>query len=251
MPKVLCIFILLPFTLFAQTDAYYQAMTLGENAQASRQYAQAIQFYTKAIQLAPNEKEAYLRQMSVAIEKRDLTTFKRTIGQLEGLEYSLPLEVYLTYAQLAKKQRLYNDGLQMLNKAELRYKISKSIILHRVELYQKLNNNAAVIKALNQALELDSKSIDVLHQLATIYIDINSRKSIDLFKKLLDYPAYKDVALSSLGLLHTKLYQADPGPNNRNNLVLALGYYNSYYKKHPQSKDTKEMIDHIRFLLES
>lgn len=254
MPKILSIFIctLLSFTSFAQvSDAYYQAMTLGENAQASRQYAQAIQHYAKAIQLAPNQKEAYLRQINVAIQKRDLTTFKRTIGQLEGLEYALPLDVYLTYAQLAKKQRLYNDGLKMLDKAELRHKVSKTIILHRAELYQKLNDNAAVIKALNKALELDPRSMDVLHQLATIYIDINTRKSIDLFKKLSVDPNYKDIASSSLGLLHIKLYQADPGPNNRNNLVLALGYYNSYHKKHPQNKDTKEMINHIRTLLGS
>jgi tetratricopeptide (TPR) repeat protein len=243
------IFIFLPFTFFAQTDAYYQAMTLGENAQRSNQYAQAIQYYAKAIQLAPNQKEAYLRQMNVAIRKRDLTTFKRTIGQLEGLEYSIPLEIYITYAQLAKKQRLYNDGLKMLNKAELRHKTSKTILLHRAELYKKLNDNAAVIKTLNQALELDTESMDVLHQLATIYIEINTRKSIDLFKKLLVSPTYKDAALSSLGLLHTKLYQADPGPNNRNNLILALGYYNSYYKKHPQNKDAKEMIASIRTLL--
>lgn len=254
MPQILSTFIftLFTFTSFAQaSDAYYQAMALGENAQASHQYAQAIQHYAKAIQLEPTQKEAYLRQIDVAIQKRDLTTFKRTIGQLEGLEYALPLDVYITYAQLAKKQRLYNDGLKMLDKAELRHKISKTIILHRADLYQKLNNNAAVIKALNQALELDPKSMDVLHQLATIYIDINTRKSIDLFKKLSVDPAYQDVAFSSLGLLHIKLYQADPGPNNRNNLILALGYYNDYYKKYPQNTDTKEMIEHIRVLLEA
>jgi tetratricopeptide (TPR) repeat protein len=253
MPKFLSIFTftLLPFIFFAQSDAYHQAMTLGENAQASRQYAQAIQYYAQAIQLEPNQKEAYLRQMNVAIQKRDLTTFKRTIGQLEGLEYVLPLDIYITYAQLAKKQRLYNDGLKMLNKAVLRYKINKTILLHRADLYEKLNDNASVIKTLNQALELDSKSMDILHQLATVYIDINTRKSIDLFKQLSVDPAYKDAALSSLGLLHTKLYQADPGPNNRNNLVLALGYYNDYYKNHPQSQDTKEMIDNIRILLGS
>jgi tetratricopeptide (TPR) repeat protein len=252
MSKVLYLFILLPFSVFAQlSDAYYQTMTLGENAQASRQYAQAIQYYAKAIQLEPTQKEAYLRQINVAIQKRDLTTFKRTIGQLEGLEYSIPLDVYITYAQLAKKQRLYNDGLKMLDKAELRHKVNKTIILHRADLYQKLNNNAAVIKALNQALELDPKSMDVLHQLATIYININTRKSIDLFKKLSIDPDYKDIASSSLGLLHIKLYQADPGPNNRNNLVLALGYYNNFYKKHPQNKDIKEMIDNVQVLLES
>lgn len=252
MPKILYFFILLPFTVFAQlSDAYYQAMTLGENAQASRQYAQAIQYYAKAIQLEPTQKEAYLRQINVAIQKRDLTTFKRTILQLEGLEYAIPLDIYITYAQLAKKHRLYNDGLKMLEKAELRHKTNKKILLHRAGLYQKLNNNAAVIKALNQALELEPKSMDVLHQLATIYININTRKSIDLFKKLSIDPAYKDIATSSLGLLHIKLYQADPGPNNRNNLVLALGYYNDFHKKHPQDKDSKEMIDHIRTLLES
>ena len=226
-------------------------MTLGENAQTSRQYAKAIQYYTQAIQLEPNQKEPYLRQMALAIEKRDLTTFKRTISQLEGLEHSLPLNVYITYAQLAKKQRLYNDGLKMLEKAELRHKISKTILLDRADLYRKLNNNAAVVKALNEALALDPRSINVLHELATTYIDINTRKSIDLFKKLSMYPAYKDAASSSLGLLHIKLYQADPGPNNRNNLILALGYYNGYYKKYPQSKEAKEMINHIRTLLEA
>lgn len=252
MSKVLYLFILLPFTVFAQlSDAYYQTMTLGENAQASRQYAQAIQYYAKAIQLEPTQKEAYLRQINVAIQKRDLTTFKRTILQLEGLEYVIPLDVYITYAQLAKKQRLYNDGLKMLDKAEFRHKINKTILLHRADLYKKLNNNAAIIQALNQALELDPKSMDVLHQLATIYININTRKSINLFKKLSMDPDYKDIASSSLGLLHIKLYQADPGPNNRNNLVLALGHYNYFYKRHPQNKDVKEMIDNIRILLEA
>ncbi|WMX16959.1 MULTISPECIES: tetratricopeptide repeat protein [unclassified Aureispira] len=253
MPKFLSlpIFVLLPFTFFAQSDAYHQAITQGESAQANRQYAQAIQYYTQAIQLEPTNVEAYLRQLNVAIQKRDLTTFKRTIGQLEGLEYPLPLEIYITYAQLAKKQRLYNDGLKMLAKAELRHKTNKTILVHRADLYQKLNDNAAVIKTLNQALELNPQNMDIVHQLATIYIDINTRKSIDLFKKLSTNPTYKDVALSSLGLLHTKLYQADPGPNNRNNLVLALQYYNEYYKKHPQNQDAKTMIDNIRILLES
>lgn len=253
MPKVLFISFLIFFsyTLSAQSDAYYQAMTLGENAQASRQYAQAIQYYTQAIQLEPNRVEAYLRQMNVAIQKRDLTTFKRTIGQLEGLEHKLPLDVYITYAQLAKKQRLYNEGLKMLSKAEAKHQLSTTILIHRADLHQKLNDPAAVIKSLNKAFELEPKNMEILYQLATVYIDINTRKSIDLFKKLSIDPTYKDVSLSSLGLLHTKLYQADPGPNNRNNLVLALGYYNDYYKKHPQDQDTKEMINHIRILLES
>lgn len=253
MPKVLCIylFLLLSSVSFAQSDAYYQAMTSGESAQASRQYAQAIQYYAQAIQLEPNNVEAYLRQINVAIQKRDLTTFKRAIGQLEGLEHKLPLEIYITYAQLAKKQRLYNDGLKMLSKAEAKHQLSTTILTHRADLYQKLNDNAAVIKSLNKAMELEPQNTKILHQLATIYIDINTRKSIDLFKKLATDPTYKDVSLSSLGLLHTKLYQADPGPNNRNNLVLALGYYNDYYKKHPQNQDTQEMINHIRTLLES
>lgn len=245
-----CWSFLSPTASLAQSNDYYEAMTLGENAVASRQFAQAIQHYAKAIKLEPSSIEAYLRQIEVAIQKRDLSTFKRTIQQLEGLEHKLPLEVYITYVQLAKKQRLYNDGLSMLTKAELRHKPNKSLLLHRAALYQKLNNNAEVIKTLNKTLELYPQSKDVLYQLATLYLNINTNKSIQLFKKLLLEPPYKDVALSSLGLLYMRLYEADPGVNNRNNLVLALHYYNEYYKRHPQDQDTRNLIASIRILLE-
>ncbi|BDS09798.1 tetratricopeptide repeat protein [Aureispira anguillae] len=242
--------LLLPFACFAQSEDYHQAMALGEHAAASRQFSQAIQHYGQAIKLAPRDIEPYLRQMEVAIQKRDLSIFKRTIHQLEGLEHPLPLDVYITYVQLAKKQRLYNDGLAMLTKAELKHKTSKTLLLHRAGLYQKLNDNAKVIQTLNTALEHYPQSTDVLHQLATIYININPQKSIELHKKLLAEPHYKDVALSALGLLHTKLYEADPGANNRNNLVLALSYYNQYFQRHPQDQEARNMIENIRILLD-
>jgi tetratricopeptide (TPR) repeat protein len=232
----------------AQSSDYDQAMLLGENAASNRQYAQAIQYFGHAIKLEPSVAEAYLNQMECAIQKRDLSVFKRTIQQLEGLEYSLPLDVYLTYAQLAKKHRLYNDGLAMLAKAELRFKKSKLLLLHRAELYQKLNNNAEVIKTLNEALTFDPKNLDIIHQLATIYIDVNPKKSVELFKKLLLEEAYKDSALSSLGLLHCSFYALDPA-KNRSDLVQALDYYQAYFKRHPRDQDSRAIIEHLQTLL--
>jgi len=240
----------LSFSAFTQSDDYEQSMTLGEHAATNRQYAQAIRHFGQAIKLKPSSPEAYLKQMEAAIQKRDLSVFKRTIKQLEGIEYSLPLDVYITYAQLAKKQRLYSDGLAMLDKAELKHKKSKTILLHRAALYEKLNNNLEVINSLNEALRLDSKSLDILHQLATIYININTKKSIELFKKLLESQQYTDSALSSLGLLYTKLYESNPA-KNRTSLIEALNYYKLYSKRHPKDQDILSLIKNIQILLES
>lgn len=216
----------------------------------NRQYAQAIQYYGQAIKINPAKPEAYLHQMEAAILKRDLSVFKRNILQLEGLQYPLVLDIYLTYAQLAKKQRLYNDGLEILAKAEIRYPKKKSIYLERAGLYQKLNNTPEAIKAFNQALELDTKDMDVVYQLATLYLDVNIPKSIELFNQLLSYENYKDASLTSLALLHTKLYEIDP-IKNRSDLMKALDYYNEYYKRHPQDLDTKSVIWNIQLLIEN
>ena len=47
-PFFLFLLILLSFDSAAQLDDYGQVMALGENAAASRQYAQAIQYFGKA-----------------------------------------------------------------------------------------------------------------------------------------------------------------------------------------------------------
>lgn len=252
MQRTLIYYFLLCFPLLnvAQSNDYHEAMKLGEQATASHHFAQAIQHYGNAIKLAPRDAEAYLRQMEVAIQKRDLSIVKRTIQQLEGLEHSLPLEIYLTYAQLAQKQRLYKDGLAMLSKAEAKYTAQKPLLLQRANLYKKLNDHANVIKTLNQALEKYPRNNDILYQLAVTYIPINRQKSIQLFKKLLSDEQYKDAALSALGLLHTKLYEADPGPNNRSNLILALSYYNSYFQRHPKDQDARNIVENLRILLQ-
>ena len=247
---IVCFFCLTMTYCMAQSSAYEQAIIQGENAANNRQYAQAVQYYAQAIKIKPSNPEPYLKQMECAIQKRDLTIFKRSIQQLEGLEYPLILDVYLTYAQLAKKQRLYNDGLAMLDKAELKHKKTKSILLHRAELYQKLNKSTEVIKTLNETLDLYPNSLDVWHQLATLYMQVNKKKSIDCFKKLLVEESYKDIALSSLGLLYTQMYEEDKD-KKRSNLVQALSYYNQYYKRHPKDQETRNLIENIRILLEA
>jgi tetratricopeptide (TPR) repeat protein len=251
MIKVFFFYLLFFFSLnsFAQSNDYQQSMTLGESASTNRQYAQAIRHFGQAIKLKPSSPEAYLKQMEAAIQKRDLSVFKRTIQQLDGLEYSLTLDIYITYAQLAKKQRLYSDGLTMLNKAELKHKKNKSILLHRAAIYEKLNNNLEVINCLNEALKLDPKSLNVLHQLAIIYIKTNTKKSVELFKKLLKSPQYTDSALSSLGLLYTKLYETDP-TKNRADLMEALNYYKLYSKRHPKDQDILALTKSIQILLD-
>lgn len=234
----------------AQIDEYSQSINSGETAMTNRQYAQAIQYFGQAIKVNPAKPEAYLHQMEAAILKRDLSVFKRNILQLEGLEYPLILDIYLTYAQLAKKQRLYNDGLDILVKAEAKYPKTKNIYLERAGIYQKLSNNAEAIKAFNQALQLDTKDMDVLYQLATLYIDVNIPKSIELFNQLLLHENYKDISLTSLALLHTKLYEINP-VKNRLELMKALDYYTEYYKRHPQDLDTKSVIWNIQILIDN
>lgn len=248
--SLFCFYFLLTISpLLAQTNEYSQAISLGETAIINRQYAQAIQYFGQAIKIDPSHPEAYLHQMKAAILKRDLSVFKRNILQLEGLNYSLTLDIYLTYAQLAKKQRLYNDGLDILVRAEAQYPKTKNIYLERAGLYQKLNNPAEAIKAFNQALQLDVNDAEVLYQLATLYIDIDIKKGIELFNQLLLIENYKDVSLTSLALLHTKLYEISPS-KNRSDLIKALDYYNEYYKRHPQDLDTKNIIWNIQLLLE-
>lgn len=237
-----------PF-LWAQPEAYHQALAMGESAIQNRQYAQAIQHFYQATKLAPSNPEPYLQQMKAAIYKRDLSTFKRSLQQLDGLEYDLPVDAYLTYAQLARKQRLYKDGLAMLEKATLKYGQQKSILLEKTAIHQKLNQRLEAIQSLKQAIALDPKDDALTYELALIYMDVNSRRSMELFQSLQSNPAYQDAALTSLGLLHTKLYQADPGKQNLNNLVLARGYYEAYAKKHPKDQEVKEVLGYLDVLL--
>lgn len=237
-------------SISAQTTDYSQAIAQGELAAANNQYPQAIQYFGQAINLQPSAPEAYLKQMEYAIQKRDLSVFKRTIQQLEGLEYALTLDIYLTYAQLAKKKQLYNDALSILSKAELKFKKNRSIFLHRVEIYQKLNNNLEVLKNLNEALALNPNDQYIIHLLATTLLNINPTQSINYFKQLLEQETYKSSALSSLGLLYFRAYKANPKAN-RKDLVQALAYYNDYQQRHSKDLEVKNIIKNIHALLDS
>ena len=249
--KTMLFGVLLLITLegvLAQSDTYDQMVVQGKTAATNRQYGQAIQYFGQAIKLDPRRPEAYLRQMESAIHKRDMSVFKRAILQLEGIEYKLPLEMYLTYAQLAKKQRLYNDGLMMLGKAKKKFKINKKILLQQASLYQKLNKTTEAIAALNEALKLDRKDGAVLHQLALVYMAVDEQKSIDYLKQLLNNKAYTNAALATLGSVYIQRYEKSV-KGNRADLLQALSYYNQYLKVHPNDKEAQNIISNIQILL--
>lgn len=237
-------------TVVGQSDTYDQVVIQGKTAATNRQYGQAIQYFGQAIKLNPRRPEAYLRQMECAIQKRDISVFKRAILQLEGIEYKMPLELYLAYAQLAQKQRFYNDGLMMLGKARKKFKPNKKVLLQEAALYQKLNKPTEAITTLNEALKLYKKDGEVLHQLALVYMNVNEQKSIDYLKQLLDNKAYKDAALTALGNLYIQHYEKG-GKKNRGDLLQALGYYNQYLSGHPNDKETQNIISNIRILLDA
>jgi tetratricopeptide (TPR) repeat protein len=241
--------LLISFCSLAQSEDFQQAMNMGNEALSARQYAQAIQYFNLAVKLMPDSREAYLKQMQSAILKRDLSVFKNSILKLEELNYPLSLNIYITYSQLAKKQRIYNDGLKMLQKAEEKHNKHKTIFLHRAAIFLKLNNKAEAIKSLNEALTLYPGSSDIIHKLANIYININSPKSISYFKKLLGKEFYKDAALTSLALLYTNLYEENP-ENNKSDLIQALSYYNQYIQRHPKNQETRAIIENIRIILD-
>lgn len=242
---IILYYCLLGTFLFAQTNSVNIWLEKGKNALEQRNYSEAIRHYAQAAQLQPKQAFVYTQMMKAAIFKRDLSVFKRCITQLENLKYPLSVNIYLTYAQLATKQRLYEEALDMLNRAEQFHNNHQSIFLHRATVYEKLTDYLAAQEVLNRAYVQYPSSKELIHRLAKVYMAAgDDSKSIQFFKMLLQDELYKDAAFTSLALLYTRQYESAPQKNSAS-LDEALKFYNLYLERHPKDQNTRQIIQSI------
>jgi len=245
MSKII-VLLLLAFTTslsFAQEVSYDKEMQKGDQALNTQNYATAIRHFQAAIAINPESSEAYLKQMMCAIMRRDLSTFKRSIIKLEELDQALILDIYITYAQIAKRKRLFEDALQMLAKAEKKYPQNREITLEKVDIYDKMHNTSQKVMLLNQLLSKNSNDIDAMYHLATTYFYSKPAESITLFKKLINANKYTDVALVSLGKLYLAAYKKS---KQKKDLQLAHNYYKLYANRNPKNQEIKLIIQQLR-----
>ena len=231
----------------AQSEATKQLIERGQLALDNRQYAEAIKWFAKASERQPNTPKIYVLIMKAAIFKRDLMVYKRCITQLEKLNYPQSVNIYLTYIQLATKQRRYEEGISMLNRAEQYHKNNKTVFLHRATILEKKLDTTAAIVVLNQAAIQYPNAQDIQLRLANAYLNQNADKSIYYFNKLRNESLYTDAALTSLALLYTRKYQAAP-TKNKASLDEALKYYNLYLNRHPKDQNTRKAVQAINDL---
>jgi tetratricopeptide (TPR) repeat protein len=239
--------------LKAQTSTYavYQAVQKQSQAAFAKQdYRTAIATTEKFIQTHPRYSLAYLEQSAYAIKNRDVVLLKRNLVALKKQQVDLPLDLILTGAQLAEKKRLYQMGLDILAQATPAQAQAEALLLQRARFQQKLNQPALALKTLQLAYERKPNSPKILQELAAAYQSVNRRRSIELYMQLLKHEGYKDLSLTALGLLYTRLYQADPSANNRSNLAQAKSYYEQYLLRHPSDQTIKNLLTQLKGLLE-
>jgi tetratricopeptide (TPR) repeat protein len=250
----ICLFIqCLAFSTFAQNTLFASYQVVHQQSEAAAQnndYQTAISTTEQFIKQHPQYSLAYLEQSVYAIQHRDPTVLKRNIIALKRQQISIPLDLLLTGAQLAEKKRAYQLGLEILEQATPAQAYAESLLLHKATLYRKLNNQATALTTLQQAYNNYPESPKVIQTLAAAYQDVNRLRSIQLYESLIKKEGYKDLSLTALGLLYTRLYESDPSVNNRSNLVKAKNYYQQYQERHPNNLKVKDLIAQLELLLE-
>lgn len=239
--------------LFAQSnlfEAYQPVREQSQTAFQQKDYARAITTTEGFIKQHPRYSLAYLDQATYAIKNRDVALLKRNITALQSQQFSISLDLLLTGAQLAEKKRLYQMGLEILQQVTPAQAKAEAILLQRARFQQKLNQQGEALKTLQLAYEYSPESGTVLQELAAAYQNVNRRRSIQLYELLVKKKGYEDVSLTALGLLYTRLYQADPSVNNKNNLVKAKDYYEQYLLRHPSDQNTKNLLNQLQILLQ-
>ncbi|MGH1338577.1 MAG: hypothetical protein ACRBFS_20855 [Aureispira sp.] len=239
--------------LLAQDSPYQAYQTVRQQSQAAAQkkdYTAAISSTEAFIKQHPRYSLAYLEQSTYAIKNRDVNLLKRNIIALKSQRVDLPLDLLLTGAQLAEKKRVYQLGLEILSQATPAQAQAEAILLQRARFQQKLNKNAEALTTLQQAYNNNTTSNKVLQELAAAYQNVNRRRSIQLYESLVQQKGYEDISLTALGLLYTRLYEADPSTNNKNNLVKAKSYYQQYLLRHPKDQTVKNLLQQLEILLQ-
>lgn len=239
--------------LWAQNSLFelYQPVQAKSQAAVEQEdYQTAIVTTEQFIQQHPKYSLAYLEQSSYAIQNRDVILLKRNIAALKSQQINISLDLLLAGAQLAEKKRFYQLGLEILGQASPAQAKAEALLLQKAHLQQKLNQQAAALATLQEAYNNDPESSKVLQELAAAYQNVNRRRSIQLYEALLKKEGYEDLSLTALGLLYTRLYEAEPSANNRINLVKAKEYYQQYLTRHPKDKSIKDLLKQLEVLLE-
>lgn len=231
-------------------ELYQPVQAKSQAAVAQNDYQTAITTTEQFIQQHPKYSLAYLEQSSYAIKNRDVSLLKRNIVALKKQQINISLDLLLATAQLAEKKRFYQLGLEVLAQATPAQAKAEALLLQKASLQQKLNQQAAALTTLQEAYNNHSESSKVVQELAAAYQNVNRRRSIQLYEALLKKEGYEDIALTALGLLYTRLYEAEPSVNNRINLVKAKEYYQQYLTRHSNDKATKELLKQLDVLLE-
>lgn len=240
-------------TLLAQDNSYEAYQTVRQQSKTAAQkkdYTAAIAYTETFIKQHPRYSLAYLEQSTYAIKNRDVSLLKRNIIALKSQRVDLPLDVLLTGAQLAEKKRFYQLGLEILAQATPAQAQSEAILLQRARFQQKLNKPSEALTTLQQAYNNNSTNNKTLQELAAAYQNVNRRRSIQLYEILVQQKGYEDVSLTALGLLYTRLYEADPSANNRNNLIKAKSHYQQYLLRHPNDQKIKNLLNQLDILLQ-
>ncbi|MFK7798980.1 MAG: tetratricopeptide repeat protein [Aureispira sp.] len=250
----ICLFVqCLAFSTLAQNTlfaAYQTTRQQSEMAAQNNDYTTAISTTEQFIKQHPQYSLAYLEQSVYAIKQRNPSVLKRNIIALKRQQISISLDLLLTGAQLAEKKRSYQLGLEILEQATLAQTYAESLLLQKAQLYQKLNDQATALTTLQQAYNHHPESPKIIKALAAAYQNINRLRSIQLYESLVKKEGYKDLSLTALGLLYTRLYESDPSANNSSNLVKAKNYYQQYLQRHPNNPKIKDLIAQLEVLLE-
>ena len=249
----ICLFIqCLAFSTLAQNTVFTSYQMVHQQSEAAAQnndYQTAISMTEQFIKEHPQYSLAYLEQSVYAIQHKDASILKRNIIALKRQQVNISLDLLLTGAQLAEKKGAYQLGLEILDQATPAQTYAESLLLYKAELYQKLNNQTMALTTLQQAYNNHPESPKVLQALAAAYQNVNRLRSIQLYESLLKKEGYKDLSLTALGLLYTRLYESDPSLNNRNNLIKAKSYYQQYQERHPNNQKITDLIAQLELLL--
>lgn len=240
--------------VIAQTDTslYTQYRTRVPVAAAKLPNAQlpnALQSIAAFVQLHPNYPLAYTEQAQLALKAERSSLLHRSLENLERLQKPAQPAIYLAGATLAYRQKRYPLALKLLQQHQQIHGNSEAMLLQQAAVYRQLNNATESFKALQKAQQRAPKSPKVLYALAQYYQSTNPRQSATLYQQLLSYTTYRPVALTALGALYWKLYQADPGPKNRPNLERAAQYYRQYAQLRPKDQQVAQLLEQFDLLL--
>ncbi len=245
MPKLLLliiIFCVLTNPIPAQNSRYHQLMTSGEKAESEKQYTAAISYYKEASSLASLQAEPWLRVIVCAIYQQDLSNYKTALNKLEKNSFSIPLDFYLTYSEIAQKQKKYTEALALISQIEKKFIHRNKLSLHKVDLLAKMHKTPEKNLLLQQLFNKNNKNSAVIYRLANSYFYSNPSESIHLYKQLLHEKKYTNIALLSLGKLYINQYKKTP---EKANLAKAYDYYRLYANSHPRDTKIKKLLKEL------